>query len=87
MRFEDRQLPLKPQQRAGDQAPAQPWVPKALLAALETSVDEGDREWIRGRLEAYPDSPYVLAAHGGTAAGFAELEEELEVRLRELTRE
>ena len=71
----------------GDQAPAQPWVPKALLAALETSVDEGDREWIRGRLEAYPDSPYVLAAHGGTAAGFAELEEELEVRLRELTRE
>ena len=60
---------------------------KALLAALETSVEEGDRAWIRGRLEAYPESPYVLAAHGGSAAGFAELEEELEVRLRELTRE
>jgi hypothetical protein len=71
----------------GDQAPREPWVPKALLAALETSPDEGDRAWIRGRLEAYPESPYVLAAHGGPAAGFAELEEELQMRLRELIRQ
>jgi tetratricopeptide (TPR) repeat protein len=71
----------------GDQASSEPWAPKALLAALEATSDEGDRAWIRGRLEAYPDSPYVLAAHGGPAAGFAELEEELDVRLRELIRE
>lgn len=71
----------------GDQASSEPWAPKALLAALGASSDEGDRAWIRGRLEAYPDSPYVLAAHGGPAAGFAELEEELDVRLRELIRE
>jgi len=71
----------------GDQASSEPWAPKALLAALDATSDEGDRAWIRGRLEAYPDSPYVLAAHGGTAAGFAQLEEELDVRLRELIRE
>ncbi len=70
-----------------DGAPGQPWSPKALLAVLETSPDEGDREWIRLRLEAYRDSPYVLAAIGGTAAGFAELEGELDIRLRELMRE
>ena len=68
-----------------DQAPADPWAPKALLAALGTSSEEGDRAWIRGRLEAYPGSPYVLAALGGPAAGFAALEEELDVQLRELT--
>ena len=70
----------------GDQAPSEPWAPKALLAALETSPEEGDRAWIRGRLEAYRDSPYVLAALGGSTAGFEDLEEELDVRLRELTR-
>lgn len=69
-----------------DQAPADAWAAKALLAALDASPDEGDRAWIRGRLEAYPDSPYVLAAHGGPAAGFTALEEELDVRLRGLTR-
>lgn len=68
-----------------DQAPDEAWAPKALLAALSSSPDAGDRAWIRGRLEAYPQSPYVLAALGGTAAGFAALEEELDVQLRELT--
>jgi hypothetical protein len=70
-----------------DQAPDEPWSPKALLAALDASTDEGDRAWIRLRLERYPDSPYVLAANGGRTAGFAELERELEVRLTELVRE
>ena len=69
-----------------DAAAEEPWAAKAVLAALEVSPDEVDRSWIRARLEAHPDSPYVLAAHGGTAAGFEELEEELEVRLRELRR-
>ena len=45
-----------------------------------------DRAWLRGRLEADRDSPYVLAASGGSSAGYQELEEELDVRLRELTR-
>jgi tetratricopeptide (TPR) repeat protein len=67
-----------------DQAPSEPWAPKALLAALTASAEEGDRAWIRGRLEAYTDSPYVLAALGGPATDFAALEEELDVRLREL---
>jgi hypothetical protein len=70
-----------------DQAPEQPWVPKALLAALDASVDDADRRWILGRLEAYPDSPYVLAAHGGPTGAFADLEEELELRLGDLIRE
>ena len=70
-----------------DGAREEPWAPKALLAALEASPDEGDRAWLRGRLEAYGDSPYVLASHGGSAAGFGLLEEELEVRLRELARQ
>ncbi|KPJ84253.1 MAG: hypothetical protein AMS19_01245 [Gemmatimonas sp. SG8_23] len=70
-----------------DQAPDDPWVPKALLAALDASPDEGDRAWMRGRLEAYSDSPYVRVAHGGGAAGFTQLEEELEVRLSELSRQ
>jgi hypothetical protein len=69
-----------------DGAPDQPWAPKALLAALETSPDPGDRAWIRLRVEAYGDSPYVLAANGGSADRFAELEGELEDRLRELIR-
>jgi tetratricopeptide repeat protein len=68
-----------------DGAPDDPWAPKALLAALETSANEGDRAWLRGRLEAHAASPYVLAAHGGPSAGFQELEEELELRLRDLT--
>jgi hypothetical protein len=63
-----------------------PWAPKALLAALDVSPDEeGDREWLRGRLEAHRDSPYVLAARGRSPAGFDALEEELAVRLREIT--
>jgi tetratricopeptide (TPR) repeat protein len=71
----------------GDQAPQEPWAPKALLAALEAAPDEGDRSWILGRLEAYADSPYVLAARGGPSAGFTELDEELDMRLRDLIRE
>jgi len=68
-----------------DGSPTDPWAPKSLLAALEISLDEGDRAWLRGRLEAHADSPYVLAAHGGSSAGFQALEEELELRLKELT--
>lgn len=67
-----------------DGAPEDDWAAKALLAALEVSSEEGDRAWLRGRLESHADSPYVLAARGGPAAGFEELEEELDVRLREL---
>lgn len=63
-------------------APQDPWAPKALLAALEISRSEGDRAWLRGRLEADAESPYVLAANGQPAAGFEALEEELRVRLR-----
>lgn len=70
-----------------DQAPTAPWTPKALLAALESSPDEGDRAWLRGRLEVHARSPYVLAARGGSAAGLEALEEDLAVRLRELVRQ
>lgn len=62
-----------------------PWAAKALLAALAVSPGEGDRAWLRGRLEAHAQSPYVLAASGGATAGFEALEEELQVRLREIT--
>lgn len=65
----------------------EPWKPKALLAAIELSDAVGDREWLRGRLEAYRDNPYVLAALGGSAAGFESLEGELAVRLEELGRQ
>jgi hypothetical protein len=64
--------------------PSSPWAPKALLAALDVSPDEPDRAWLRGRLEAHRDSPYVLAARGVTPDGFEALEEELDVRLREI---
>jgi hypothetical protein len=64
--------------------PSAPWAAKALLAALDAAVDEPDREWLRGRLEAHSDSPYVLLARGRSSAGFAALEEELNVRLREI---
>ena len=64
--------------------PSAPWAPKALLAALASSSDETDRAWLRGRLEAHRDSPYVLAARGATPDGFEALEQELDVRLREI---
>jgi hypothetical protein len=64
--------------------PLSAWAPKALLAALDVSPDEPDRAWLRGRLEAHRDSPYVLAARGGSPEGFEALEEELDVRLREI---
>lgn len=64
--------------------PSSPWAPKALLAALDVSPDEPDRAWLRGRLEAHRDSPYVLAARGGSPDGFEALEEELDVQLREI---
>lgn len=70
-----------------DQDPGAPWTPKALLAALEISPDEGDRAWLRGRLEGHARSPYVLAARGGSTAGLGALEEDLAVRLRELVRQ
>lgn len=67
-----------------DQAPAEPWAPKAILAAIAVTADEGDRAWLQGRLEGHADSPYVLAAHGGVAAGYEALEEGLGARLTEL---
>jgi len=69
-----------------DGAPEDPWAAKALLAALAISPGEGDRAWLRGRLETHRDSPYVLAAQGEPAAGFEALEEELDVRLKALAR-
>lgn len=69
-----------------DAAPAEPWVPKALLAALAVSRDEEDRAWLRGRLEAEAGSPYVLAARGEPALGLEELEEELARRLGPLSK-
>ena len=65
--------------------PSAPWAPKALLAALDVSSDEPDREWLRGRLEAHVGSPYVLAARGRSHAGLDALEEELSLRLQEIT--
>lgn len=67
-----------------DAAPSDPWVPKALLAALALSEDEGDRAWLRGRLEGRADSPYVLAASGEPALGLEALEEELARRFQEM---
>ena len=67
-----------------DRVPAEPWAPKALLAALELATGEGDRALLRGRLEAYTESPYVLAARGKPAAGFEALEERLDERLKEI---
>ena len=64
--------------------PSGPWAAKALLAALDVSADEPDRDWLRGRLEAHVGSPYVLAARGRPPAGLDALEEELRVRLQEI---
>jgi tetratricopeptide (TPR) repeat protein len=64
-----------------DAAAGEPWVPKALLAALGVTDDEGDRAWLRGRLEGWLGSPYVLAARGEPALGLEALEEELARRL------
>ena len=66
-------------------APYEPWAQKALLAALNISPDPADRAWIKERLETNPNSPYVLAASGGSSAGYQQLEEELDLRLRALT--
>jgi len=67
-----------------DTDPRDAWAPKALLAAIEVSESVDDRAWLQGRLEAYADSPYVLAARGGSAAGFEALEQELQVQLGEI---
>ena len=64
-----------------DGSPDDPWTPKALLAALAVSSAEGDRAWIRGRLEARANSPYAQAARGDEAPGLGALEEELERRI------
>lgn len=64
-----------------DGAPDEPWAAKALLAALTVSREEGDRAWLRGRLESRSENPYVLAARGEPAPGFQVLEEELARRL------
>jgi hypothetical protein len=67
-----------------DAAPDDPWVPKALLAAMAVTDNEGDRAWLRGRLEGHAASPYVLAARGVPAPGIEDLEEELARRLQEI---
>ncbi|MEQ8329404.1 MAG: hypothetical protein RH859_02980 [Longimicrobiales bacterium] len=67
-----------------DAAPESPWSAKALLAALDVSPAEGDRAWLRQRLEGRSRSPYVLAARGEPAPGFEALEEELATRLEEI---
>ncbi len=67
-----------------DAVPDSPWAPKALLAALSLTRDEGDRAWLRGRLERYARSPYVLAARGAPAPGIEDLEGELARRLQEM---
>ena len=64
--------------------PDDPWVPKALLAALAVTSDDADRAWLLGRLETHSVSPYVLAARGAPAPGFEALEEELVLRLRDM---
>ena len=67
-----------------DADPDDPWVPKALLAALTVASDETDRAWLLGRLETHAMSPYVLAARGSPAPGFEALEEGLALRLKEM---
>jgi len=67
-----------------DAVPSDPWVPKALLAALGLTEDADGQAWLRGRLEGRATSPYVLAARGNPAPGLEELEEELARRLQEL---
>ena len=67
-----------------DADPGDPWVPKALLAALAVASDDTDRAWLLGRLETHAVSPYVLAARGEPAPGFEALEEDLALRLREM---
>lgn len=68
-----------------DAVPGDPWVPKALLAAVGLTGDAEGRAWLRGRLEGRATSPYVLAARGDPAPGLEELEEELARRLQEIT--
>ncbi|MEJ2206334.1 MAG: hypothetical protein P8170_19765, partial [Gemmatimonadota bacterium] len=63
-----------------------PWISKALLAALALTPDEGGRAWLRGRLEARAGNPYVLASRGEPAPGIEALEEELARRLQEIVR-
>ena len=67
-----------------DADPREPWAAKALLAAIDVSPGEGDRAWLRGRLEVHRESPYVLAARGSAAPGFEALEEDLALLLQEL---
>lgn len=67
-----------------DADPDDPWVPKALLAALTVASDDSDRAWLLGRLETHAASPYVLAARGASAPGFEALEEGLALRLMEI---
>lgn len=69
-----------------DSGSEDPWVSKALLAALELTPDEGGRAWLRGRLEARAGSPYVLASRGEPAPGIEALEEELARRLQQMAR-
>lgn len=67
-----------------DAAPQDPWTAKALLAALASAGEAGDRSWLLERLERRSDSPYVLAARGEPALGLEALEEELARRLQEM---
>ncbi len=62
----------------------EPWAAKALLAALDVTPGEGERAWLRSRLEGRADNPYVLAARGEPSPGIEALEEELARLLQEI---
>jgi hypothetical protein len=67
-----------------DAASNEPWAAKALLAALDVTRSEGERAWLRSRLEGRADNPYVLAARGEPSPGIEALEEELSTLLQEI---
>jgi len=67
-----------------DAASNGPWSAKALLAALDVTPGEGERAWLRSRLEGRADNPYVLAARGEPSPGIEALEEELATLLQEI---
>ncbi len=67
-----------------DAASNGPWAAKALLAALDVTPGEGERAWLRSRLEGRADNPYVLAARGEPSPGIEALEEELSTLLQEI---
>ncbi len=68
-----------------DQDPDGPWAHKALLAAMETAGDRVRRSFVRGRLDALPETPYLRYARSGVAVPeLAALEERLQSTLNDL---